>query len=309
VRQLSQLMQLEVAAVRDVVLQRCGFFLGEPHERYLRSRVSERMRELATEFPAYLERLEKSPVGGGELQVLVERLCIYETRFMRDPADFRALACCILPLLTREMRRTGRKRLRVVSAGCSTGQEAYTLAMIMHEAKPELRDIVVEVVGLDISGDALQRARSGRYSDREVATLDPWRRERYFAARGKEYEVVPWLRERVRFLQCNLSKVIPLTQVEVIFCRNVLIYFNPTQRQEVIRSLLASLRLGGFVVVGSADSTWEHRDVLQAIRVSGTIVYRRFKAMETNERPRSSEGARPSTASCGVEPNGRGAIG
>jgi chemotaxis protein methyltransferase CheR len=302
-------MQHEVAAVRDIVSQRCGFFLGEPHERYLRCRVSERIQELGSEFSAYLERLEKSPVGGGELQVLVERLCIYETRFMRDPADFRALACCILPLLTREMRRTGRRRLRVVSAGCSTGQEAYTLAMILHEAKPELRDLAVEVVGLDISGDALQRARSGRYSDREVATLDPWRREHYFLSRGKEYEIVPWLREGVRFLQCNLTKVIPITQVEVIFCRNVLIYFSPTQRQEVIRSLLASLRLGGFVVVGSADSTWEHRDVLQAIRVSGTIVYRRFRAMDVNERPRSSGAAQASAASCGVDPNGRGAIG
>jgi chemotaxis protein methyltransferase CheR len=309
VRGLSQLKQHEVAAVRDVVLQHCGFFLGEPHERYLHCRVSERMQELGSEFPAYLERLEKSPVGGGELQVLVERLCIYETRFMRDPADFRALACCILPLLTREMRRTGRRRLRVVSAGCSTGQEAYSLAMILHEAKPELRDIAVEIVGLDMSGDALQRARTGRYSDREAATLDPWRRERYFVARGTEYEVVPWLRERVRFLQCNLSKVIPITQVEVIFCRNVLIYFNPSQRQEVIRALLASLRLGGFVVVGSADSTWEHRDVLQPIRVSGTIVYRRVKAMEVNERRGGSDAVRPSAASCAVQPNIRGAIG
>jgi len=183
------------------------------------------------------------------------------------------------------------------------------LAMMLHEAAPDRGDIGFEVVGLDISGDALDRARSARYSERELASLDRWRRERYFLPRDKEYEVVPWLRERVRFLQCNLATTIPIFQVEVIFCRNVLIYFSPIQRQEVLRSLLASLRLGGFLVTGSADSTWEHRDVLQPIRVSGTIVYRRFKAMEPIVKPRVANPTRLSAASCGTIPQGRGEIG
>ena len=306
---VCQLTQQEVAAIRDVVSRRCGFFLGEPHERYLGCRVSERMQELGSGFPNYLDRLEKSPEGGGELQALVERLCIYETRFMRDPSDFRALSCCLLPVLVREMRRSGRRRMRVVSAGCSTGQEAYSLAMVLHEAGPELRDITFEVVGLDISGDALQHARSGRYSERELGSLDPWRRERYFLARETGYEVVPWLRDRVRFLQCNLATAIPIFQVEIIFCRNVLIYFSPTQRQEVIRALLASLRLGGFLVAGSADSTWEHRDVLQAIRLRGTIVYRRFKAMEAGAQVRNPSAAPPSAVSSGAVSHGRGVVG
>jgi chemotaxis methyl-accepting protein methylase len=280
VADVSELSQFEVAAVRDVVAAKCGFFLGEAHQRYLGTRVAERINELGTPFQTYLEHLRDSPTGTGELQALLERLCIYETRFMRDPPDFRALSCCVLPLLVREMRRSGRQRLRVVSAGCSTGQEAYSLAMILHEAAPELRELAFEVVGLDISGDALDRARRGRYSAREVAALDQWRRERYLVPAGGEFEIAPWLRERCRFLQANLATDCPITQVEIIFCRNVLIYFNNVQRQEVIRSLLAMLRLGGFLIVGSADSTWEHRDVLQTIRVSGSIVFRRFKAMK-----------------------------
>lgn len=277
---LPGLTQQETAAVREIVARRCGFYLGEPHERYLMARVCERLHELGSDFPDYLARLQGSPTGGGELQILVERLCIYETRFMRDAADFRALACCILPVLAREMRRAGRRRLRVVSAGCSTGQEAYCLAMVLHEARPELRDLTFEVVGLDISGDALRRARSGRYSEREITVLDPWRREQYFVKRDGVYEVAPFLREHVRFLQCNLATMVPISQAEVIFCRNVLIYFSPPQRREVMRSLLASLRLGGFLILGAADSAWEHRDVLQAIRVSGTVVYRRVKPVE-----------------------------
>jgi len=309
VTQILQLNHQEVAAVREIVSRRCGFFLGKPHERYLDCRVSERMRELGSNFSAYIDRLETSPVGGGELQTLVERLCIYETSFMRDAADLRALACCALPLLAREMRRSERRRLRVVSAGCSSGQEAYSLAMLLHEAKPELREISFEVVGLDMSGDALQRARSGRYSEREVATLDGWRRQRYLVGHGSGYEIVPWLRERVRFLQCNLAEVIPITQVEVIFCRNVLIYFSPTQRQQVIRSLLASLRLGGFLVVGSADSMREHRDLLQAIRVSGTIVYRRFKTMRASDQEGKPGRVGLSSPAQSAVLHGRGAVG
>lgn len=275
----TELSEAEVAVVRDIVAHRCGFFLGEAHQMYLGRRIGERVQELGLGFAGYVERLQTSPTGSGELQALVERLCIYETRFMRDPPDLRALACFILPQLGREIRRSGRKRLRVVSAGCSTGQEAYSLAMILEEARAELGETEAEVVGLDLSTDALSRAQSGRYSEREVASLDAWRRDRYLRRVGDEFEIVPELRNRVRFLQANLSRDLPVSQVDVIFCRNVLIYFSTEVRQAVIRSLLAALRLGGYLVVGSADSTWGHRDVLEVIRTSGTLVFRRVKAM------------------------------
>lgn len=291
-----QLTQSDVAAVREIVAQRCGFFLGEPHERYLEQRVSERMHELRAEFPAYLERLQGSPPESGELQALVERLCIHETRFMRDPADFRALACFVLPQLRREMRATGRRRLRVVSAGCSTGQEAYSLAMILEEAKPEIGEAQVDILGLDLSAEALERARTGRYAERDVAVLDPWRRRRYFVPAGDQLEVVPWLRERVRFLQANLAKDLPISQVEIIFCRNVLIYFTPAQRQAVIRSLLSALRLGGYLIVGSADSMWAHRDVLRAYRTSGTTVFQRVKSMNAARAEAAAPAAGPNPA-------------
>lgn len=285
--ELAELGPLEVAAIREIVAQRYSLFLGEPHERYIGHRVSERLKELSVSFPQYLEALRTSPEQGGELRNLVERfLCIYETRFMRDPPDFRALACFILPQLAREMRRTGRRRLRVVSAGCSTGQEAYTLAMILDEAKPEIGDAQVEVVGLDLSTDALEKARRARYSVRDIGVLDGWRQQRYFqSCGGDEVEVVPWLREKVHFLQANLAVKLPISQVDVIFCRNVLIYFNPVLRQEVIRLLLAALRLGGYIVVGSADSLWSFKDVLRTMRTSGTMVFQRVKAVPAQAPP------------------------
>lgn len=285
------LCESDIDAVLSIVTQRCGFFLGEAHATYLRRRISERVLESGVGLDAYMERLRASPVGGGELQILVERLCIYETRFMRDPPDFRALACFILPQLAREMRRSGRNRMRLVSAGCSTGQEVYSLAMIVEEAKAELGDAVAEVIGLDLSSEALERAQRGRYTPREVMTLDPWRQARYFRPAGDEMEVVPSLRKRVRFMQTNLAGDLPVSQVEVVFCRNVLIYFSAETRQAVIRSLLATLRLGGYLVVGSADSMWGHRDFLQVTRTSGTVVFRRVKSMTATTAPLTSMAA------------------
>ena len=270
-----QLPHWQVAWVRDTVAERCGLYLGGPHETYLNTQLALRMRELRVEFPGYCQLLQESPCGGGELQALVERLCIHETSFLRDPAHFDALARFIVPQLTREANRTGRRRLRLVSAGCSTGQEAYSVAMIVDGARPLLNDIEVEIVGIDVSGDALERASRGMYSAREVATVEPWRRQRYFRPVGADFEVIPALRQSIRWLRSNLAAELPVTQVDVIFCRNVLIYFHGPQRDTLVRNLIAGLRRGGFLVTGYADSLHAYRSILQTIRTNNTVIFRR----------------------------------
>jgi chemotaxis protein methyltransferase CheR len=270
-----ELPDWQVAWVRDAVAARCGLYLGGPHEAHLSSHVATRMRDLALSFGDYARLLQESPVSGGELQTLIERLCIHETSFLRDPGQFHALARFILPQLARDAVRDGRRRVRLISAGCSTGQEAYSLAMIAEESRPLLEDIEVEVVGLDVSGDAIERAARGRYSAREVAMLDSWRRDHYLQPVGTEFEITPELRRGVRWLRCNLTGALPVTQVDVIFCRNVLIYFQGAQRDALVRNLVAALRRGGFFVPGFADSLQAHRDILEPIRTNGTVIFRR----------------------------------
>jgi chemotaxis protein methyltransferase CheR len=265
----------QVAWVRDTVAQRCGLYLGGPHENYLSSQVALRMCEMQLDFGRYCQLLQDSPLGAGELQTLIERLCIYETSFLRDAEHFQALARFILPQLARDAARTGRGRLRLLSAGCSTGQEAYSLAMTVEESRPILEDLAVEVVGIDVSGDALDRAHRGVYSEREIAPLEPWRRRRYFHPAGAQFEVVPGLHQAVRWLRCNLAVELPVTQVDVIFCRNVLIYFHGVQRDALVRNLVAALRRGGFLVTGYADSLHAYRSLLQPIRTNGTVIFRR----------------------------------
>jgi chemotaxis methyl-accepting protein methylase len=265
----------QVAWLRDTVAARCGLYLGGPHEAYLSGQAATRMLEMQINFADYSRILQESPVGSGELQILIERLCIHETSFMRDPSHFQALARFIIPQLVREARRVGRQRLRMVSAGCSTGEEAYSLAMIAQEAAPVLEDITVEVVGLDVSSDAVDRATRGVYPARALATLEPWRRQRYFRSTGTEYEVAPELRSMIRWLRWNLTGGLPVMQVDVIFCRNVLIYFQGIQRRTLAGNLVAALHPRGFLVVGYTDSLQAYRDILEPIRINSAVVFRR----------------------------------
>jgi chemotaxis protein methyltransferase CheR len=270
-----ELPDWQVAWVRDAVAARCGLYLGGPHEAHLSGQVAARMKELRVGFGDYVRVLQDSPAGSGELQTLIERLCIYETSFFRDPNHFHALARFVLPQLVREAARVGRRRVRLVSAGCSTGQEAYSLAMIVDESTPLLQGVEVEVVGLDVSGDAIERAMRGVYTGRDVASVESWRRDRHFRRAGDDYAVTSKLQGSVRWLRCNLAGALPISQVDVIFCRNVLIYFQGPQREAIVRNLVAALRRGGFLVVGYADSLLAHRDVLESIRTNGTLIFRR----------------------------------
>ncbi|HVN86029.1 MAG TPA: protein-glutamate O-methyltransferase CheR [Candidatus Binatia bacterium] len=293
-----ELPDWQVAWVRDTVAARCGLYLGGPHETHLSNQIGARMRDRNLTFGEYAELLQTSPAGGGELQTLIERLCIHETSFLRDPEQFHALARFIVPQLLREAERMGRRRLRLVSAGCSTGQEAYSLAMMAAEAEPLLNGVEVEVVGLDVSSEAIDKALRGVYPARAVEVLEPWRRERYFRPLGTAYEVAPALRRAVRWLRCNLTNGLPVTQVDVIFCRNVLIYFHGAQRDALIRNLVAALRRGGFFVAGHADSLQAYRDILEPIRTNGTVIFRRIR------RPAALEPAGER-----VDKTGAGAVG
>lgn len=288
----------QVQAVRDLVAERCGFYLGEPHMRYLQMRIGERMIERGTTFTRYLEELRGCRSGDGELQTLLERLCIYETSFFRDPAEFDALRDYVLPVLAREARQQHRRRIRLVSAGCSTGQEAYSMAMVVREFGIADFPAPVEIAGFDLSARAIERARRGWYSEREVASLPPWRRTLHFRRDGEGYTVVPELRDLVRFHQANLAEGIPFTQVDLIFCRNVLIYLDRPTRFRVMRGLIRSLRLGGFLVVGGADSVSPHRELLDPVRTHGTLLYRRARS---ERRSRTAARAAVPVAASGTQ--------
>jgi chemotaxis protein methyltransferase CheR len=213
---------------------------------------------------AYVERLDAEP---DLMQDLLNLVTVQETSFFRDPGQFAALAAHVLPAL----RASGRP-VRVWSAGCANGQEPYSLAMTLAEAG------VADwgVIASDISTDALDRTRRARYRERELRGLSPARRARFLASAGAEWEVIPELRERVTLVRHNLAAEPPPFgpgECQVVFCRNVLIYFQHDDVVTFLDRLAARLPASGHLFLGYSESLWQVSDRFHMLRLGDAFAY------------------------------------
>jgi chemotaxis protein methyltransferase CheR len=184
---------------------------------------------------------------------IAEAMTINETSFFRDHAPFETLRFELIPELIRQ--RASSRRIRLWSAACSTGQEAYSLAMLLCEHFPELRDWRVEIMGTDISGEVVARAQAGRYQRLEVNRGLPARYLiKYFRRIEEEWEVIPELRSMCRFHQRNLCNgPMLLEKFEGILLRNVMLYFSAETRRRLLLNLHRILAPDGFLILGSGE--------------------------------------------------------
>ena len=198
-------------------------------------------------------RLEMSPDRELEREV-VEAMLTNETLFFRDRQPFDQFRDVILPRLMEA--RSGKRHIRIWSAACATGQEPYSLAMILDEEARKLAGWRVEIVGTDLSSSAIETARAAVYSQFEVQRGLPINLLlRYFQRQGDAWSVVEHLRARVQFRIFNLlTDVRPLGQFDVIYCRNVLLYFDLPTRRAVLARLAEALAPDGYLVLGAAES-------------------------------------------------------
>lgn len=186
---------------------------------------------------------------------VTEAVTTKDTRFFRDEPVFAYFAGEILPSLSG--LRTGSKRLRILSAGCSTGQETYSLAIALDEAGLEPSGWNIELLATDLSSEAVARTKAGLYSQYELSRgLTPARRARHFAPDGDKWRV----RERLRrMLTCRTFNLLDhygwLGELDVVFCRNVLIYLAPEEKSIVLEKIATVLAPGGYLVLGASEST------------------------------------------------------
>jgi chemotaxis protein methyltransferase CheR len=274
----------------------------------LDARVHERLAALGLHGPdagaAYVDRLA-DPGQGRERAALIEVLRVGETRFFRHAAHVRALAGVVAPALAQSLAAelaaapAGQRMVRAWSMGCATGEEAYTLAMILGAALGEQE---VRVLGTDVSERALAVARAGVYTAEAVARVpEPWRSASFVPAPGADrVQVAPALRRRVSFVRHNLLDrgdpegwEGPATSAgfDVIWCRNVLIYFTPEARRQVVARCARALAWRGFLFVGYAESL-RGIDELAAVRTADAVLYRRATAGAGQTRVRPGQ-ARP----------------
>lgn len=272
---MTTVMRLDHAsALHDVarlVRATCGLVVDQTRHGVLAALVRGRCSLLGIDGPhLYLTRIQSDP---SELQKLIEGLTIGETYFARNPPQIRALAELVLPSLLAR----GDHRIRIWCAGCSTGEEPYTIALLLAKLLPDgAASWDVKVIGTDINTAALAAAREGRYGSRAVSLLDDEDLLRYFQRDGSGWRVGELLRSLVEFRQHNLaSDPAPAQRLDMVLCRNVLIYFDRRQMLDVIDGIHRSLVPGGWLLLGHSETLWRLYDGFELVRHDDAFLYRR----------------------------------
>jgi len=237
----------EFRAIGALAYDVAGIVLPPGKEGLVRARLARRLRALgAASYDEYLD-LVRDPAGD-ELSAMIDALTTNKTEFFRERAHFDFLAREVLPTL-------GTGPLRVWSAGCSTGEEPYTLAMVLRDALPDLGLRDVRVLGTDVSRRVLAHAKAGVYADAAARALPQDVRRRHFVRHPDGWQVNGPLRALVTFARLNLMASWPMRgPFHAIFCRNVMIYFDRATQQRLVERFTALLAPGGHLFVGHAES-------------------------------------------------------
>jgi chemotaxis protein methyltransferase CheR len=223
----------------------------------------------------YVTRLQGNPETDPAWQRLVHALTIGETYFLRDSGHFHVLKSHVLPELIRQRRTEGNLRLSIWSAGCATGEEAYSIAVTIQELLPDLPRWSITLLGTDINDYALKVAEHGIYRDWSFRHTDDTFQRRYFDAHPEGWQIKPSIRQAVRFQHTNLLTGTALDETDVIFCRNVLIYFESTRISPVEDMIFHALRSGGWLFLGQAEAVRTRRERWTTHLFSGAVVYQK----------------------------------
>jgi chemotaxis protein methyltransferase CheR len=258
---------------RAVIVGRTGLLFDDAKLGFLGEVLQRRLDHLGRPSDAYLDDLERRP-STGEIGALAHELTVCETYFFRNGEQFRALAEVALP--ERMRARKGTRELRLLSAGCASGEEAYSIAIVAREAVADPAwDILVRAV--DINPTALAKADAARYSPWALRDTPLDMQRKWFRRDGREMRLDETVRRAVRFDSGNLAKedpeLWPAAGYDVIFCRNVLMYFAPEQMRLVIERIERSLAPGGFLFLGHAETLRGVSDAFHLRHTHGTFYY------------------------------------
>jgi chemotaxis protein methyltransferase CheR len=263
----------DFAALRKLVRELTGISLTEQKRELVYGRLSRRLRALKLDsFGEYRQLLA---TNDGELVHLCNAITTNLTAFFREQHHFAYLRDHILRPLASE--RGGARRLRIWSAGCSTGEEPYSIAMSVHESLPDLSHWDIRILATDLDSDVLERARRGIYPAERVTGLDATRLARFFGTHSERatpsYEVVPELRALISFRQLNLVHRLPMKgPLDIIFCRNTIIYFDKETQRDLFSRMAQLQRAGDLLFVGHSENLFK---VTTDYTLVGRTIYRR----------------------------------
>jgi chemotaxis protein methyltransferase CheR len=265
--------------IRDLVYKASGIYKAEEKLYLLMDGCARRMKELKARTPReYWDHLTALPGGDGELRNLLNEITIGETCLFRSQPQLDALRKVILPEIVAEKTKQTAKRLRIWSAGCSTGEEPYTLAInMLEESERLLKGWRVEIVATDLNDRSVETAKAGIYGEYALRnTTDHFRRKYFSPVDEKKLQVRPEVKKLITFSRLNLqddSKMLFMKGMDLIFCCNVLIYFDGASKSKVINHFFTNLGFGGYFFLGTSESLMKLNDQFHLIHFPGTIAY------------------------------------
>jgi chemotaxis protein methyltransferase CheR len=260
----------------EFLYRRTGMIFTEAKRYYVQRRVSDRMAATgSTSFASYFARLRNDIRG--EVEQFINAFTVNETYFYREDHQLRCLSTDLLPERT---RRKGRgDAIRIWSVPCSTGEEPYSIAMWLLENWAEVDGYDIEIIGSDIDTQVVEAAEAGVFGKRALMRLPPELIDRYFTRLDEDrWQILEELRTSVRFTAVNLVETEDTRahgRFDVIFCRNVLIYFDDRSRRIAAENLFDNLQPGGFICLGHTESMSRISPLFEVARYADAIVYRR----------------------------------
>ncbi len=263
--------------LRDFIYEKTGIYIPDNKKYFLENRLSRVIKEKnLRSYDDYLYYLKYSATKS-DLARLFDAVTTNETFFFREPQQFEVLANNLIPQIVKENAQMGRKDIKIWSAACSTGEEPYTIAMILLE-KSELMNIRKEIYASDISESVLMSARRGMYGGYSTRNIPPQYLAKYFKDSGGIYLLSENVKSLVKFMNINLieeREVRQLKGIDIVFCRNVLIYFDDKAKKKVVSLIYDVLRPKGYLFIGTSESLHNITRAFRPIVINKVIVYQK----------------------------------
>ncbi len=252
--------------ISSSIYEKTGIVLKDHKKNMVYSRLSRRLRELGVPtFSSYCDLL-KSPEGAGEVGYLINAITTNLTKFFRESHHFEHLADVFVPEMTHLFKARGSNRLRIWSAGCSSGEEPYSIAMTLAQAMPSLKTYDVKILATDLDTSMVAKGKAGLYSSEAIENVSGGLRTRFFtrASGGSQFQASDDMKSLIVFKQLNLLGQWPMSgPFDAIFCRNVMIYFDEATKAKLIARFGKLLRPGGWLYIGHSETLLDTQSKFQ----------------------------------------------
>jgi len=275
-----QISDDEFIQLRDFIYEKTGIFVDIKRKYLFESRFSKRIEQLGlTSFADYVTYLKFDTNKNRELNKLFELVTTNETSFYRDVKQLEAFTKNVLKQKLDEQRKAGKLELNIWSAGCSSGEEPYTLAMLILETlRLETPKWRIKITAVDLSQAMIDKAKNGLYQEYAFKTTPDDIRQRYFSKETDGWRIKPAVSRLVTFQQMNLNDRIALKRIprsHIVFCRNVIIYFDQDMKKRVVSAFYDNLLPNGFLMLGHSETLHKISQTFKPIYHPGTIAYQK----------------------------------